>query len=87
MSTTYEPQTYGQIEITLQTLEDMICAYVIDFGGNRDDSFPLVEFTYNNNYHSCIQMGQYDALYQKPGRNPIFWTGTEENLLMGHNIV
>ncbi|GKC94815.1 putative reverse transcriptase domain-containing protein, partial [Tanacetum coccineum] len=32
ISTAYHSQTDGQSERTIQTLEDMICAYVIDFG-------------------------------------------------------
>ncbi|GJT76701.1 putative reverse transcriptase domain-containing protein [Tanacetum coccineum] len=33
MSTAYHPETDGQSERTIQTLEDMLCACVIDFGG------------------------------------------------------
>ena len=52
MSTAYHPQTYGQSERTIQTIEDMLRACVVDFGGSWDDHFPLVEFSYNNGYHS-----------------------------------
>ncbi|GKD16099.1 putative reverse transcriptase domain-containing protein [Tanacetum coccineum] len=36
MSTTYHPQTNGQSERTIQTLEDMLRACVLDFGGSWD---------------------------------------------------
>ncbi|GKA86285.1 putative reverse transcriptase domain-containing protein, partial [Tanacetum coccineum] len=48
MSTTYHPQTDGQSEPTIQTLEDMLIACVLDFGGSWDVRLPLVEFSYNN---------------------------------------
>jgi hypothetical protein len=63
ISTTYHPQTDGQSERTIQTLEDMLRACVIDFGGSWDDHLPLVEFLYNNNYHASIGMPPYEALY------------------------
>ncbi|GJS12451.1 reverse transcriptase domain-containing protein [Tanacetum coccineum] len=54
MSTTYHPQTDGQSKRTIQTLEDMLRARVIDFGGSWDTHLPLAEFSYNNSYHSMI---------------------------------
>ena len=55
MSTAYHPQTDGQSERTIQTLEDMLRACVIDFSGSWDNHLPLVEFSYNNSYHSTIR--------------------------------
>ncbi|GKC65791.1 reverse transcriptase domain-containing protein, partial [Tanacetum coccineum] len=55
MSTAYHPQTDGQSERTIQTLEDMLRACVLDFGGSWDVHLPLVEFSYNNSYHSSIK--------------------------------
>ncbi|GJR22501.1 putative reverse transcriptase domain-containing protein [Tanacetum coccineum] len=51
-STAYHPQTNGQSEHTIQTLEDMLRACAVDFGGNWDTHLLLVEFSYNNSYHS-----------------------------------
>ncbi|GJZ83827.1 putative reverse transcriptase domain-containing protein [Tanacetum coccineum] len=48
MSTAYHPQTDGQSERTIQTLEDMLRACVIDFGKGWDRNQPLVEFSYDN---------------------------------------
>ncbi|GKE88668.1 putative reverse transcriptase domain-containing protein, partial [Tanacetum coccineum] len=48
LSTAYHPQTDGQSERTIQTLEDMLRACVIDFGGSWDVHLPLAEFSYNN---------------------------------------
>nr|GFB20324.1 hypothetical protein [Tanacetum cinerariifolium] len=43
MSTAYHPQTDGQSERTIQTLEDMLRACVLDFGGSWDVHLPLAE--------------------------------------------
>nr|GEW30645.1 putative reverse transcriptase domain-containing protein [Tanacetum cinerariifolium] len=63
MSTTYHPETDGQSEHTIQTLEDMLRACVMDFGGNWDTHLPLVEFSYNNSYHKSIKCAPFEALY------------------------
>ncbi|KAD3069391.1 hypothetical protein E3N88_37271 [Mikania micrantha] len=63
ISTAYHPQTDGQSERTIQTLEDMLRACIIDFGGSWDDYLPLAEFSYNNSYHSSIGMPPYEMLY------------------------
>ncbi|GJU12922.1 putative reverse transcriptase domain-containing protein [Tanacetum coccineum] len=63
MSTTYHPKTDGQSERTIQTLEDMLRACVIDFGKGWDKHLPLVEFSYNNSYHASIKAAPFEALY------------------------
>nr|GEY00900.1 putative reverse transcriptase domain-containing protein [Tanacetum cinerariifolium] len=63
MSTAYHPQTDGQSKHMIQTLEDMLRACVIDFGGNWDVHSPLAEFSYNNSYHSSIGCAPFKALY------------------------
>nr|GEW70936.1 hypothetical protein [Tanacetum cinerariifolium] len=64
MSTDYHPQNDGQSESTIQTLEDMLCAYVIDFEKGWDKHLPLVEFSYNNNYHTSIKVIQIKSRIQ-----------------------
>ncbi|GJR78102.1 putative reverse transcriptase domain-containing protein [Tanacetum coccineum] len=66
MSTAYHPQTDGQSERTIQTLEDMLRACVLDFGGSWDVHFPLVEFSYNNSYHSSVSQKSYADKRRKP---------------------
>ncbi|WMV59329.1 hypothetical protein MTR67_052714, partial [Solanum verrucosum] len=60
LSTTFHPQTDGQVERTIQTLEDMLRACIIDFKGNWDGHLPLIEFAYNNSYHSSIDMAPFE---------------------------
>nr|GEZ02366.1 putative reverse transcriptase domain-containing protein [Tanacetum cinerariifolium] len=55
MSRAYHPQTNGQSERTIQTLEDMLKACVIDFEESWDVHLPLVEFSYTNIYHSSVR--------------------------------
>ncbi|KAH0738661.1 hypothetical protein KY290_037366 [Solanum tuberosum] len=87
LSTAFHPQTDGQAERTIQTLEDMLRACVIDFKGNWDDHLPLIEFAYNNSYHSSIQMAPYEALYGRRCRSPIGWFEVGEARLIGPDLV
>ncbi|GJW69548.1 putative reverse transcriptase domain-containing protein [Tanacetum coccineum] len=62
MSTAYHPQIDGQSERTIQTLEDMLRACVLDFRKSWDRHLPLVEFSYNNSYHTSIKAAPFEAL-------------------------
>ncbi|GKA62091.1 putative reverse transcriptase domain-containing protein [Tanacetum coccineum] len=73
MSTAYHPQTDGQSERTIQTLEDMLRACVIDFWKGWDRHLPLVEFSYNNSYHTSIKAAPFEALYGRKCRSPVCW--------------
>ncbi|GJZ01215.1 hypothetical protein Tco_0519176 [Tanacetum coccineum] len=70
MSTTYHPQTDGQSERTIQTLEDMLRACAINFGKGWVNHLPLVEFSYNNSYHASIKAAPFEALYGQKCRSP-----------------
>ncbi|KAH0678966.1 hypothetical protein KY284_020051 [Solanum tuberosum] len=87
LSTAFHPQINGQEERTIQTLEDMLRACLIDFKGNWDDHLPLIEFSYNNSYHSSIHMAPYEALYGKRCRSPIRWFEVGEAGLIGPDLV
>nr|GFC17971.1 putative reverse transcriptase domain-containing protein [Tanacetum cinerariifolium] len=63
MSTAYHPKTDGQSERTIQTLEDMLRACVIDFGKGWVNHLPLVKFSHNNSYHASIKAAPFEALY------------------------
>nr|GEZ00249.1 retrotransposon protein, putative, Ty3-gypsy subclass [Tanacetum cinerariifolium] len=79
MSTAYHPQTDRQIEHIIQTLKDMLRACVIDFGGSWDVHLPLVEFSYNNSYHSSICCAPFEALYGRKYRSPVLWAEIGES--------
>ncbi|GJU90907.1 putative reverse transcriptase domain-containing protein [Tanacetum coccineum] len=87
MSTAYHPQTDGQSERTIQTLEDMLRVCVLDFRGSWDVHLPLVEFSYNNSYHSSVRCAPFEALYGRKCRSPIMWAEVGEGQLIGHELV
>ncbi|GJU90174.1 putative reverse transcriptase domain-containing protein [Tanacetum coccineum] len=83
----YHPQTDGQSERTIQTLEDMLRACVIDFGNGWVKHLPLVEFSYNNSYHASIKAAPFEALYGRKCRSPVCWAEVGEVQLTGPEIV
>ncbi|GKD72879.1 reverse transcriptase domain-containing protein, partial [Tanacetum coccineum] len=87
MSTAYHPQTDGQSERMIQTLEDMLRACVIDFHGSWDVHLPLAEFSYNNSYHSSIRCAPFEALYGRKCRSPVLWAEIGESSLIGPELV
>ncbi|GJR08321.1 putative reverse transcriptase domain-containing protein [Tanacetum coccineum] len=72
-STAYHPHTDGQSERTIQTLEDMLRTCVLNFKGSWDVHLSLVEFSYNNSYHSSVRCASFKALYGRKCRSPIMW--------------
>ncbi|GJW69189.1 putative reverse transcriptase domain-containing protein [Tanacetum coccineum] len=87
MSTTYHPETDGQSERTIQTLEDMLRACAIDFGKGWDKHLPLVEFSYNNSYHASIKAAPFEALYGRKCRSPVCWAEVGDSQLTGPEII
>ncbi|GJV25389.1 putative reverse transcriptase domain-containing protein [Tanacetum coccineum] len=87
MSTAYHPETDGQSERTIQTLEDMLRACVIDFGKNWNQHLSLVEFSYNNSYHASIKAAHFEALYGRKCRSPICWSEVGDSQLTGPELV
>ncbi|GKG08093.1 putative reverse transcriptase domain-containing protein, partial [Tanacetum coccineum] len=81
MSTAYHPQTDGQSERTIQTLEDMLHACVIDLGKGWDWHLPLVEFSYNISYHTGIKVAPFEALYGHKCRSPVYWHEATEKII------
>ena len=86
-STAYHLQMDGQIERTIQTLEDMLRMCVLDFKQDWDQYLLLVEFAYNNSYHSSIGMPPYEALYGRKCRSPLCWTEVGEKYVEGPDLI
>ncbi|GKC03897.1 putative reverse transcriptase domain-containing protein, partial [Tanacetum coccineum] len=87
MSIAYHPETDGQSERTIQTLEDMLRACVIDFGKGWVKHLPLAEVLYNNSYHASIKAAPYEALYGRKCRSPVCWAEVGEAQLTGPELI
>jgi hypothetical protein len=87
MSSAYHPQTDGQSERTIQSLEDLLRACVLEDGGSWDRYLPLIEFTYNNSYHASIGMAPFEALYGRRCRTPLCWYEDGESVVLGLELV
>ena len=87
LSTAYHPQTDGQSERTNQTLEDLLRACILDWGGDWEKHLALAEFTYNNSYQASIGMAPFEALYGRPCRSPSCWLESTEMVIVGPEMV
>lgn len=75
----------GQSERAIQTLEDMLRAFLLDLGGRWGDHLPLVEFAYN--FHFNIGMAPFEAIYERKCWSPICWDEVGESKLLGPKLV
>jgi transposase InsO family protein len=86
-SSTYHPQTDGQIERTNQILKDMLraCALQDKIGWNK--RLPYAELSYNNSYQASLKMSPFEALYGRNCRTPLHWDQPGERLVFGPDIL
>ena len=86
-SLTYHLETDGHTERVNQVLEDMIRMYVMDRQVHWEDYLYLVEFSYNNGYHSSLGMSPFQALYGRPCCTPLSWDRLEDRVLLGPEML
>ncbi|GJR92536.1 putative nucleotidyltransferase, ribonuclease H [Tanacetum coccineum] len=86
-STAFHPQTDGQTERTIQTLEDMLRSCALEWTGNWDEYLCLVEFAYNNSWHASIKGAPFELLYGRKCRAPICWNEVGERVIEGPELV
>lgn len=86
-SSAYHLETDGQTERVNQVLEDMLRMYVMDRQTFWEDYLYLVEFAYNNGYHSSIGMAPFQALYGRPYHTPLSWDNLEDRVLLGPEML
>jgi len=77
----------GQTERTIQTLDDMLRACVLNDRGSWDNLLPRIEFIYNKSYHASIGMAPYEALYGRKFHTPLCWYKDGESMLVGPELV
>nr|GFA52614.1 putative reverse transcriptase domain-containing protein [Tanacetum cinerariifolium] len=87
MSIAYHPETDGQSERTIQTLEDMLRACAIDFRKGWVNHLPLVEFSFNNSYHATFKAAPFKALYGRKCRSPVCWTEVGEAQILDPKLI
>ena len=87
LSTTFQTQTDGQAERTSETLDDILRVWIIYFKGNGDKHLTLMEFAYNNSFHSSNSMDPYEALYRRSCMSAIQWLEVGEPSLLGPDLV
>nr|GFA69694.1 putative nucleotidyltransferase, ribonuclease H [Tanacetum cinerariifolium] len=86
-STAFHPQTDGQSERTIQTLEDMLRSCALEWTCKWDDYICLVEFAYNNSWHASIKCAPFEMLYGRKCRAPICWDQVGERVIEGPEII
>ena len=87
LSSAFHPYTDGQTERVNQVMEDMLRACVIDFESSWEIHLPLIEFTYNNSYHTSIGMAPFEALYGRPCQSPLYWAEVKDKKLLGPEMI
>ncbi|GKA81749.1 putative reverse transcriptase domain-containing protein [Tanacetum coccineum] len=87
MSMACNPQTDGQSERTIETLEDMLRACVINFGNGWERHLPLIKFSYNNSYHASNKAASFEALYGQKCRSPVCWAEVGDAQLTGPELI
>nr|GEZ85464.1 putative nucleotidyltransferase, ribonuclease H [Tanacetum cinerariifolium] len=86
-STIFHPETDGQTERTIQTLEDMLRSCAREWTRNWDEYLCLVEFAYNNSWHASIKAAPYKLLYGRKCRAPICWNEVGEHVIEGSKLI
>ncbi|OMP01489.1 Retrotransposon gag protein [Corchorus capsularis] len=74
-------------ERTIQTLEDMLRACILEFQGSWDNYVALAEFAYINSYQASIGMAPYEALYGRKCRTPMCWNEVGERKLFNVELI
>jgi hypothetical protein len=81
-STTYHPETNGQMERLNRVIEDMLRMYVMDKPSKWEDYLHLVEFAYNNGYQASLKMSPFEALYGRRCNTLVSWDNPADRIVV-----
>ncbi|GJT99711.1 putative reverse transcriptase domain-containing protein [Tanacetum coccineum] len=59
----------------------------LDFEKGWVNHLPLVEFSYNNSYHTSIKAAPFEALYGRKCHSPAYWTEVGEAQIIGPELI
>eukprot|EP00253_Pinus_taeda_P021061 PITA_21061 len=65
----------------------MLRAYVMQQPTLWEEYLHLVEFAYNNAYHTSTQMSPFEVMYGRKCRTPSSWGGPEDKLSLGPEML
>ena len=86
-STSYHPNTDGQIKRVNKILEDMLRMYMMHQWWKWEEYLPLVEFAYNSGYQESLRMSLFEALYGWSCNTLVCWSDPINMVLIGPNML
>ena len=87
LSTAFYTQIDRQAVRTIQTLENILRVCMFEFKGIWDDQLLLIEFSYNNIYHSSMRMTSFKALYGTRCSAPLGCFTVGDSSIFGPDII
>jgi hypothetical protein len=86
-STTYHPESDGKTERVKQLIEDMLRMHVMEKPSKWEDYIYLVEFTYNNGYHTTLKMSPFESLYGRKCNTLVSWDNLADRVVVGIELL
>jgi hypothetical protein len=83
----YHPKSNGQTERVNKVIEDILRMYVMDKPTRWEDYLHLVEFAYNNGYHTSLKMSPFEELYGKKCNTPVSWDNLADRAVIGLDLL
>ena len=87
MSTAYHSKSDGKTKRVNQVMEDMLRMYCLEQPSKWHEYLPLVEFSYNNTFHSSIEMTPFNALYDHEVVSLATWFDLHDRVEVSHKML